>query len=67
MANPAAVRLLCARAVAKLLGKAFLDLILPASHPNVLAGLKKVADPGGAPLAGLHCLKLDAGAVAVAL
>ena len=50
-----------------LLGKAFLDLTRPASKPTSLAGLKKVADPGGAPLAGQHCLKLDGGAVAVAV
>lgn len=62
-ANPAAVKLLCARATVELHGKAFLDLIHPASHPTVLAGLKKVSDPDGAPLAGLHCLKLDGGVV----
>ena len=62
-ANPAAVKLLCARAAAELLGKPFLDLIHPASHPTVLASLKKVSDPGGAALAGLHCLKLDGGVV----
>ena len=62
-ANPAAVKLLCARAAAELLGKPFLDLIHPASQPTLLAGLKLVADPSGAPLAGLHCLKLDGGVV----
>ena len=62
-ANPAAVGLLCARAAAELLGKPFLDLIHPASHPTVLASLKKVSDPGGATLAGFHCLKLDGGVV----
>ena len=60
-ANPAAVKLLCARAAAELLGKPFLDLIHPASQPTLLAGLKMVADLSGAPLAGLHCLKLDGG------
>ena len=64
-ANPAAVKLLCARAATELLGKAFLSLIHPASQPTLLAGLKKISDPGGAPLAGLHCLKLDGGVVTV--
>ena len=62
-ANPAAVKLLCARAAAELLGKPFLDLIHPASQPAMLAGLKKACDPGGAPLVGLHFLKLDGGVV----
>ena len=62
-ANPAAVKLLCARAASALLGKHFLDLIHPASRPTMQAGLKKIAEPGGAPLAGLHWLKLDGGVV----
>ena len=64
-ANPAAVKLLSARAAAQLLGKPLLDLIHPASQPALLAGLKKLADPGGEALAGLHCLKLDGGVVTV--
>ena len=64
-ANPAAARLLGASAAGALLRKAFLDLVHPASHPTLLAGLKQVADPDGAPLAGLHCLKLDGGVVTV--
>ena len=62
-ANPAAVKLLCARAAAELLGKPFLDLLHPASQPAMLAGLKKAGDSGGAPLAGMHFLKLDGGVV----
>ena len=64
-ANPAAVKLLRARAVVDLLGKPFLDLIHPASQTTVQAGLKNAADPAGAPLAGVHCLTLDGGLVTV--
>lgn len=64
-ANPAAVRLLGARAATELLAKPFLDLIHPASRPTLLAGLNQVSDAGGAPVAGLHCLKLDGGVVTV--
>ena len=64
-ANPAAVKILRARAVADLLGKPFLDLIHPASRPIVQAGLKNVADPAGAPLVGVHYLTLDGGLVTV--
>jgi PAS domain S-box-containing protein len=59
-ANPAAVRILGAITATELEGKAFLDLIHPASHPTVLAGLKNVSNQrGGAPLAELRCLRLD--------
>ena len=59
-ANPAAVRILGARAANALLGKALLDLIHPDFHPTLLAGLKKIAvQGGGAPMAALRCLKLD--------
>ena len=59
-ANPAAIKLLGARAANALQGKALLDLIHPDFHPTLLAGLKKVADQGGAaPMAALRCLKLD--------
>jgi len=59
-ANPAAVRMLGAMTANELEGKAFLDLIHPASHPTVLAGLKNVSNQrGGAPLAELRCLRLD--------
>jgi len=71
-ANPAALRLLGARTTAQLEGKPFLDLIDPASHPashpasypasypTLLAGWKKVADPGrAAPSAELRLLRLD--------
>ena len=64
-ANPAAVKLLCARTVAELLAKPFLDLVHPASQPTMLAGLNKSSAPGGAPGAALYCLKLDGGVVTV--
>ncbi len=64
-ANPAAIRILGARTATELMGQAFLDLIHPASHPTVLAGLKKVSDPGGAPLAEWRCLRLDGGVMDV--
>lgn len=64
-ANPAAVKIMRARAVADLLGKPFLDLIHPASQPTVLAGLKSVAGPDGTPVTGMHCLTLDGGLVTV--
>ena len=64
-ANPAAVKILRARAVADLLGRPFLDLIHPASQPSVLTGLKSVAGPDGAPVTGMHCLTLDGGLVTV--
>jgi PAS domain S-box-containing protein len=58
--NPAAIKLWGARAANALAGKALLDLIHPDSHPTLLAGLKKMADRGGAaPMAALRCLKLD--------
>ena len=59
-ANPAAVRILGARTASELEGKLLLDLIHPASHQTVLAGLKKDAGlRGGAPLAQWRCLRLD--------
>ena len=44
-ANPAAVRILGARTATELEGKTFLDLIHPASHSAMLAGLKNVSKP----------------------
>ena len=64
-ANPAAVKLLCARSAADLLGKPFLDLFHPASQPDAQASLKQAADPAGAAVARMHCLKLDGGVVTV--
>ena len=64
-ANPAAVKILRARAVADLLGKTFLDLIHPASQPSMVDGLKIAANPDGAPVTGVHCLTLDGGLVTV--
>jgi len=59
-ANPAAVRILGARTAAELDGRNFLDLIDPAAHATMLAGLKKMSDPGGAmPVAELRCRGLD--------
>ena len=64
-ANPAAVKILRARAAADLLGKPFLDLIHPASQPIMAAGLKTAANPDGNPVTGVHCLTLDGGVVTV--
>ena len=58
--NPAALKMLGARTAADLDGKQFLDRIHPSSHATVLAETKQLADSGAAaPLAALHCLRLD--------
>ena len=60
LSNPAASKILGARTANALEGKALLDLVDPDFHPALLAGLKKIADRGGAaPMAELRCLKLD--------
>ena len=59
-ANPAASKILGAGTANALEGKALLDLVHPDFHPALQAGLKKMADQGGAaPRAELRCLKLD--------
>ena len=59
-ANAAAVKLLGARTSTELHGRPLLDLMHPASHPQVLAGLKAATSQGqAAPWAELRCLMLD--------
>ena len=59
-ANPAAVRILGARTANELVDKTLLDLIHPASHPAMLAGLKNVSNQrGSVPMTEVRCLRLD--------
>ena len=59
-ANAAALKLLGARTATELHEKPLLDLIDPASHPQVRAGLKVAAGQGQpGPWAELRCLMLD--------
>ena len=58
--NPAALKMLGARTAAELDGKPLLDRIHPASHADVLAAAKQLANPGAAaPLCALRCITLD--------